>query len=157
MRRSERSPFCLPVSAFPIFALIGILVFTPAMPATAGQADAAAIRSKAATQHEIVMILLQKKEFDQAAIEAGKIFEMNWPSTEEPRLLTEMQILSKKFQDDGQTAVALRMLDTNVKSFKAPKSQIWLWKEKGYLYKKLGQNDKALECFRNAQRLEEGK
>ncbi len=155
MRPSERSPFCFPVSFALNLISFGTLFLM--LPAKAGQADATAIRNKAATQHEIVMILLQKKEFDQAATEAGKIFEMNWPSTEEPRLLTEMQILSKKFQDDGQTALALRFLDTNTKCFKSKNSQIWIWKEKGYLYKKLGQNDKALDCFRNAQRLEEGK
>ena len=153
MRRSERSPFCLPVSAFVTY--LGLVYLLSPLSVSGGQADAAAIRSKAATQHEIVMILLQKKEFDQAANEACKIFEMNWPSTEEPVLLTEIQILSKKFQDDGQTALALRILDTNMKSFKSTKSQVWIWKEKGYLYKKMGQNEKALDCFRNAQKLEE--
>jgi tetratricopeptide (TPR) repeat protein len=158
MRCATRSPFCLPVSALLyVPSFFGFIFLLITLPAEGSQADPASIRSKAATQHEIVMILLQKKEFDQAANEACKIFELNWPPTEEPVLLTEMQILSKKFQDDGQTALAMRLLDTNMKSFKATKSQIWLWKEKGYLYKKMGQNDKALECFRSAQKLEEGK
>ncbi len=123
-----------------------------------GESPAASkIRSMAANQHEIVMLLIQKKEFDQAAIEACKIFDMNWPSNMESVLLTELQILSKKFKDEGQPAVALRVLDSNMKAFKLTSSEIWIWKEKGYLYKSMNQNDKALECFRKAQRLEQGK
>jgi tetratricopeptide (TPR) repeat protein len=124
------------------------------------QADSASvvkIRSLAANQHEIVMLLIQKKEFDQAAAEAGKIFDMNWPANMEPVLLTELQILSKKFKDEGHPAVALRVLDSNLKAFKSKSSEIWIWKEKGYLYKSMNQNDKAYECFRKAQLLEEGK
>lgn len=120
-------------------------------------ASVARIRSMAANQHEIVMLLIQKKEFDQAATEACKIFDMNWPANMEPVLLTELQILSKKFMDVGQPEVALRVLDANMKAFKSKGSEIWIWKEKGYLYKSMKQNDKALFCFRKAQSLEEGK
>jgi len=139
-------------------------LFFAAPPGTAGtcslQADSASvgkIKSMAANQHEIVMLLIQKKEFDQAVTEASKIFAMNWPANMEPVLLTEMQILSKKFKDEGQPTVALRVLDSNMKAFKLRNSEIWIWKEKGYLYKSMKENDKALECFRRAQHLEEGK
>jgi len=121
------------------------------------QGDPAKVRSIAANQHEIVMLLIQKKDFDQAATEASKIFDMNWPANMEPTFLTELQLLSKKFKDEGQPAVALRLLDTNMKRFKMTSSEIWIWKEKGYLYKSMNQNDKALECFRKAQSLEQGK
>ncbi len=129
----------------------------PALTACPVQDQAAKVRSLAANQHEIVMLLIQKKQFDEAATEAGKIFDLNWPANEEPLLLTELQILSKKFKDAGQPAIALRLLDTNMKAFKMTSSEIWIWKEKGYLYKSMNQNEEALKCFQRAQRLETGK
>jgi len=146
----------------PAFFLFSLFFTFPVRGVTAcaeqgDSASVAKIRSRAANQHEIVMLLIQKKEFDQAATEACKIFDMDWPANMEPLLLTELQILSKKFKDEGQPAVALRVLDANTKAFKSKGSEIWIWNEKGYLYKSMKQNDKALECFRKAQRLEEGK
>jgi len=146
----------------PAFFLFSLLFALPIRSLTAcGQqtdsASIAKIRSRAANQHEIVMLLIQKKEFDQAATEACKIFDMSWPANMEPGLLNELQILSKKFKDEGQPAGALRVLDANMKAFKSKEREIWIWKEKGYLYKSMNQNDKALDCFRRAQRLEEGK
>jgi tetratricopeptide (TPR) repeat protein len=115
------------------------------------------IRSKAETQHEIVVLLIRKKEFDQANLEAAKIFDMSWPANEEPTLLKELQLLSKTFEEVGQPSMAMKLLDSNSRAFKSVKSQVWIWKEKGYLYKSMNQNDKALECFRTAQRLEDAK
>jgi tetratricopeptide (TPR) repeat protein len=112
------------------------------------------LRRLAESQHEIVMILLQKKEFPQAAAEASKIFEMNWPSSQEPILVKELLRITDQFLHLDQAATAVRLLDDNMKNFKAPASRAALWKEKGYLFKSMNQNDKALECFREAQRLE---
>jgi tetratricopeptide (TPR) repeat protein len=147
--------------ATPACLFLSLLAASP-IPVPARQSDSPAavlgkIRSMAETQHEIVMLLIRKKEFDQAAAEASKIFDMNWPTNEEPVLLLELNILSRKFQEEHQESMAMRLLDLNSKAFKSAKSQIWIWKEKGYLFKKMGQDDKALECFQKAQRLEQGK
>jgi tetratricopeptide (TPR) repeat protein len=129
------------------------------MPAPAAQADTTGsqlgkTRSQAESQHEIVLLLIKKKEFSQALAEANKIFEMKWPADQEPTLLKELLLLSNSFLHAQQAATGIRLLETNSKSFKSPVSQAAIWKEKGYLYKNLGENDKALECFRQAQRLE---
>jgi tetratricopeptide (TPR) repeat protein len=108
----------------------------------------------AESQHEIVMLLLRKKEFVQAAAEADKIFQMDWPATEESRLLKDMLGFSGEFQRHEQPALGLQLLEKNMRVFKTPKSQAAILKEMGYLNKKLGNDDKALECFRRAQQLE---
>ena len=111
-------------------------------------------KSVAESQHEIVMILLQKKEFAKAQEEANKIFQMRWPQSQEPVLLKELLWFSDKFDDNGQPALAVRLLETNLSTFKEDSSKAAIWKEKGYLLKQMGQDDKALDCFREAQRLE---
>lgn len=110
--------------------------------------------SVAESQHEIVMILLGKKEFTRAQEEANKIFQMKWPQSREPVLLKELLWFSDKFLDNGQPALAVRLLETNLNTFKDNSSKAAIWKEKGYLLKRMGQDDKALDCFREAQRLE---
>jgi len=128
------------------------------MPAFCCQSDATAAlgktKSMAATHHEIVMLLIKKKEYEKALIEANKIFEMKWPEDQEPLLLQELQLLSDQFLRHGQASLGLNLIDKNSKCFKKIQSQVAILKEKGYLYKSLGQNDKALDCFREARDLE---
>src|SRR5688572_19101239 len=111
-------------------------------------------RSIAESQHEIVMLLLQKRDFAKAATEAAKIFEMNWPPDQEPVLLKELLYLADQFLHRGEAAHGLKLIDTSAKAFKNPSSQVSIWKEKGYLHKHMNQMEKALECFREARRLE---
>jgi tetratricopeptide (TPR) repeat protein len=142
--------------------LMGLLLFGVAARAEAkrtpqakpSDAGLAKNLSMAESQHEIVMILLKKKEFTQAAAEADKIFQMDWPPKEEPRLLQELIGLSGQFLKYEQPALALQLLEKNGPSFKALRSQVAVWKERGYLLKSMGQDDRALECFRKAQELE---
>jgi tetratricopeptide (TPR) repeat protein len=112
------------------------------------------VKSIAESQHEIVMLLLEKKDFHQALTEANKIFEMSWPEDQEPVLLKELLYLSDRFMHNGQSALGLRLLETNQRMFKKVGSQAAIWKERGYIYKKMNQTDKALDCFREAQRLD---
>ncbi len=112
-------------------------------------------RSIAESQHEIVVLLMEKKEFGQALTEANKIFNMRWPEAQEPMLLKELLNLSDRFMHKEQTPLGLQLLETNQRMFKSAASQIAIWKEKGYLLKKMNQTDKALDCFRQAQRLEQ--
>ncbi len=116
--------------------------------------DLSKVKSIAESQHEIVILLLEKKEFDNALTEANKIFQMSWPADQEPILLKELLYLSDRFLHKEQTALGLRLLETNQRMFKRKESQAAIWKEKGYLYKRMNQTDKALDCFREAQRLE---
>jgi len=135
-------------------AVLGTTLF-PTMPLLRAQTwDLNKTRSVAESQHEIVMILIRKKEFDKAAEEANKIFKMKWPDDQEPVLLKELKGLADQFHLNQQSALAVRLLETNISIFKTVKSKAAIWKEKGYLLEKMGQHDKALDCFREAQRLE---
>jgi tetratricopeptide (TPR) repeat protein len=134
-----------------------LTVLIPAVPLSAQRAQAPDLgktKSMAEMQHEIVMLLMKKKDYEKAAAEANKIFEMTWPADQEPLLLREMLYLSDQFLHQGQAPLALQLVEKNSRHFKSPASQIAVLKEKGYLYKGMGQDDKAIECFRQAQDLE---
>jgi len=133
----------------------------PVMSLPAAQADASVslekMKSMAEAQHEIVVILIRKKQYEEAAAEANKIFEMNWPDNQEPLLVKEMRCLTDHFLRSGQAPLGLRIIERNFGHFKHPSSQAALLKEMGYLYKTMNHNDKALDCFRKARDLEGGK
>ncbi len=128
----------------------------PAFPIQAGAStDLGKIKGTAATQHEIVSLLItNKKEYDKALAEANKIFDLNWPEDQEPLLLRELLNLSELFNRQGQAAFGLQLIDRNFKYFKTKPSHIEIYKEKGFLYKSLGQNEKAYEFFQKARDLE---
>ncbi len=121
-------------------------------PAASGSVDK--LRGIAETQHEIVVLLIRKKEYAKAQEEAQKIFNLNWPPDQEPLLVKEALFLSDQFLHQGQTEIGVQLLETNLKAFKSPVSQVRILKEMGYLRKKLNQDDKALQCFREAGRIE---
>jgi tetratricopeptide (TPR) repeat protein len=143
-------------------ALLSILLMgmIPVMPIAADQADAAAslekTKSMAEAQHEIVTLLIKKKEYEKAAAEANKIFDMKWPDDQEPLLIKELRNLTDQLLNSGQAPLGLRLIERNFNRFKKPSSQAALYKEMGYLYKSLNQSDKALDYFRKARDLEGG-
>src|SRR5436190_15268518 len=140
-------------------ALLGGFLGALAFPSFARQSgtnhpELAKIKSLAASQHEIVMILLEKKDYPKASAEAAKIFEMKWPADQEPLLLKELLFFTDQFRHKDQAIHGLQLIESSAKAFKTPASLVSIWKEKGYLYKGVKQMDKALDCFREAQRLE---
>jgi len=130
----------------------------PLPPALACQANTPVslgkTKSMAETQHEIVMLLIRKKEYQQAAAEAGKIFDLKWPEDQEPLLVKELLFLSDQFLRDGQAPLGLDLISKHSRCLKKIPSRVAILKEMGYLYKSLGQNDKALDCFQKARDLQ---
>jgi tetratricopeptide (TPR) repeat protein len=135
--------------------LIGLVpLFFPPEAMAAQPADSSNARSFAESQHEIVMLLLKKGAYDQALVEANKIFEIKWPEDQETVLLKEAKTFSDQFLIGNKASMALSLLENSSKYFKKASSLAEIWKQKGYIYKKMNQDDKALDCFREAQRLE---
>lgn len=132
----------------------------PITPLPAFQADTTAslgkMKSIAEAQHEIVLLLIRKQEYDKAAAEANKIFDMKWPADQEPLLLKELLNLADAFLQQNQAPLGLRLVERNSRLFKKASSQAAIFKEMGYLYKSLNQNDKAYEFFKKARDLEGG-
>jgi tetratricopeptide (TPR) repeat protein len=155
MRSAEpHAPGKTTAGAFLLMLFLGVIPFIPAYSHQGDSPDLGKTKRMAETQHEIIMLLIKKKEYEKAATEADKIFDMKWPEDQEPLLVKELQILSDQFLRHGQAPLALHLIEKNSKCFKRIPSRVVILKEKGYLYKSLGQNDKALACFQEARDLE---
>ncbi len=131
-------------------ALIPLAYFSPAVQSN----DLVKTRRLAEAQHEIVVILIIKKDFNRAFDEANKIFQMKWPDDQEPLLLKELLGLSDQFRHHAQPELAVRLLEVNAGGFKSIKSQVAIWMDKGYILEGMGRHDDAIRCFKEAQRLE---
>jgi hypothetical protein len=151
--RPAAPPYCLRRIAMTALLFAFTVSFSPLL---VSQSDSYLnkIKRMASTHHEMVMLLIKKKDYSQAVKEACKIFDLKWPDGQEPLLLKELIGLSDEFSSHGQAAVSLHLLDESAKSFRQPESQIQILKEKGFFYKSLKQDDKALECFSKAQEIE---
>jgi tetratricopeptide (TPR) repeat protein len=157
MKSAAAPTILIKISAGALASLLIVGIFTT-VPLIGNQLDSPGAlgktKSMAETQHEIVMLLIKQKEFQKAVVEANKIFEMKWPDAQEPLLLKELLFLSDQFLKQGQALLGLQVIEKSSKCFKSPTSQIALWKEKGYLYKGMNQNEKAMDCFIKARELE---
>jgi tetratricopeptide (TPR) repeat protein len=135
-------------------ALFRLAAFSLELQANSQTVELSKMLSFAESQHEIVVILIRKKEFSQALTEANKIFELGWPPDKEMTLRKDLLYFADQFLHCGQAAMGVQLLDTNLKTFKSSANRAAILKEEGYLFKTMNQGDKALACFREAQRLE---
>lgn len=124
---------------------------------TDGFASLQKTKRMAEAQHEIVVLLIKKRQYEEAAAEANKIFELKWTEDQEPLLVREMRNLTDQFLASGRASLGLQLVERNFGRFKRPSSRAALLKEMGYLHKKMNQPDKALDCFKKALNLEGGK
>ena len=141
--RSEKMMHCSGKISAGTLMLAFLAGMIPVVSVSAFQGDATAslgkMKSMAEAQHEIVMILIRKQEYDKAAAEANKIFDMKWPGDQEPLLLKELLNLADAFLQQSQAPLGLKLVERNSDSFKKTSSQAAILKEMGYLYKSMNQ------------------
>jgi len=111
-------------------------------------------RHLAEVQHEIVMLLIEKGEFDKVPQAADEIFQLNFPKDQEPLLLQEVQILIDALVHHQQITVAHQIVDSALNSEITAKAKAQLHREKGYLFKKEGKAEEALKSFERSKELE---
>ncbi len=159
MKSSEIQTLAGRIAVAALLAVI-LLEANPALALRASQADASVslekTKSLAEAQHEIVLLLIQKKEYEKAASEANKIFDLKWPGEQEALLVKELCNLTDQFLRSGQAPLGVKLIERNFSRFKKSSSQAALWKEMGYLYKSMNQIDKSIDCFKKARDLEGG-
>ncbi len=113
------------------------------------------IRSIAESQHEIAILLIEKGQFDKAVEEAKKIFYLPFPKEKEQLLVDAAKEVSDALIHHKAHEAALGILEEGIRSVQSPNLQADLYKEKAYLYKKMGRDDEAMFCFRKAVELKD--
>ena len=93
-------------------------------------------RSIAEAQHEIVMLLINGKEFDKVLNASQEIFSLSFPYNQEPLFVTEGRILATALSDLQQYELAQALLDQALESVSSNRSKALLYKEKAYQWHK---------------------
>ena len=118
-------------------------------------AEAAADRMAIAqAQHDMLVLLIDKGEYDKVPAEFQKILDLRFTDADEQKVVSEVLILSDLLVKKSQAKVSLRLVDMGLGSLKEKDSLVKLYKEKGFLYKTMGQPEKAMEMFEKVKALE---
>ena len=118
-------------------------------------AEAAADRMAIAqAQHDMLVLLIDKGEYDKVPAEFQKILDLRFTGADEQKVVSEVLILSDLLVRKSQAKVSLRLVDMGLGSLKEKDSLVKLYKEKGFLYKTMGQPEKAMEMFEKVKALE---
>ena len=112
------------------------------------------IRSIAQSQHEIIMLLIEKGEFSKVPEAAQEIFKLEFPPPQEHRLVEEARLLTDALIHHKQIDIAHQVLKNALESVSENKSKAQLLKEQAYLYKHEGKSDEAMKCFERSVELE---
>ncbi len=132
------------------------IVFTGTTLYVTAQDNWEEIRPIAEAQHEIVLLLIERKEFDKVPGAAREIFNLGFPEDQEHRLVKEAEILTNALLHHNQIRVAHQVLDDALSCVKTRGARAKLHREKAYVYKKEGKTDEAMREFEKAVALKTG-
>ena len=110
--------------------------------------------SIAESEHEIVMLLIQKKSYEEALAECAKLFAIDLPTQEQDRFLTSARTIAMELRRQGQPQLALKVVDVAIKAVDSREVLAGLYKENAFIHKVMGQEDEAMELFKKAIELE---
>lgn len=108
----------------------------------------------AVSQHELLVLLIDKGQYDKLQPELQKILDLKFTDKHEKYVVDEILILSELLSKKNQHKLALQLADMGLGSLREKESQARLFKEKGFIYKQLGLPDKAMEMFEKGKALE---
>ncbi|HUV12968.1 MAG TPA: hypothetical protein VMY18_04940 [Acidobacteriota bacterium] len=111
-------------------------------------------RAVAETQHEIIMLMIEKKQFVQIPDAAEKIFQLEFPEGHESLFVREAQILTDALLHHQEFVVAHQVMDIAIKCARTDKVKARIFREKAYLFKKEDNSEEALRYFEESLELE---
>ena len=112
------------------------------------------IRVMAEAQHEIVLLLIEREEFDKVPAAAREIFTLPFPPEEEHRIVKEAEILTSALLSHNRADLAHVVLNDALTNVKSPKNKARLHKEKAFVLRKEGKDDEAMQEFQKCVELE---
>jgi tetratricopeptide (TPR) repeat protein len=124
-----------------------------AAPLAAQESSWERTRSVAETQHEIIMLLIEKKQFTQIPNAAEKIFQLDFPEDHENLFVREAQILTNALVHHQEFVTAHKVMDIAIKCAWNDKVKARIFREKAYLFKIEGNSEEALRYFEESLEL----
>ena len=119
-----------------------------------GESDEAKLRY-AASQHEIISILLKEGQFDRILPEFNKILGLDLGSENEKLVATETWVVADQLVSAGQYSLAHRVVDAGLAKMVTSENQFTLLMLKGKIYREEGRLEEAISVYRKAQDLKD--
>lgn len=108
----------------------------------------------ARSQHEVLVLLVEKGRYDDVPAEFQKILDLHFEGRQEQLVVDEVLVISDLLARRGKQTVALKVADMALSALREKVSRARLFKEKGFIYKQMGQDDKAMAMFEKGRELE---
>lgn len=105
-------------------------------------------------QHEMIMLLIQNKNFAEVLPEVVKILELNLPPKYEERVAKSLVGIAYKLLEVKQSSLGHKVLDEGLRSLSLNGNKANILRFKAILYKEEGELEAAIETFRRANELE---
>ncbi len=110
--------------------------------------------AKGEALHEIIMILVEKGEYNKIAAESKKLLALELPEEMEELKVKSLAIIVRSLSEKKQHDTAHEIIEQALKAIKLKKNQAALLRLQGHLFKEQGNLARALELFRRAIELE---
>ncbi len=112
------------------------------------------IQPLAEAQHEIILLLIEKQEFDKIPAAVQKIFDLEFPEDQQSKIVKEAQMVTDALLKHDRIKIAHQILDSAIKSVTTNKAYAALYREKAYVFRKEGNKDEAMKSFEKSMKLE---
>ena len=122
--------------------------------ASGNQADIGKLQY-AASQHEIISILIEEGDWSQAVAEFYKILDLDLEVSAEESLVEEAWQITNQLLEAKQYDFSHQVIDSTLERCKLPDNRFTLLILKGKVFKQEGKIKAALDAFREAQALQE--
>ncbi len=115
-------------------------------------AEDAALRV-AATQHEIIAILIEQGEFDRVLPEFEKILALGFSGEQEQLVVKEVWVIVNGLMAARRYDLGHQVIDSALRRLHGDESEFQLLMLKGKLYRQQGLVHEAVRTYRQAQRV----
>jgi hypothetical protein len=162
IQRIQRNNRKILLFAFLIVALAGCIrpnisfALHPAELADDGGSDIQKKLKTASVQHELILLLIENKAYDQVEVEWKKVLDLKLGTRYEAPIASSLLTIGYKLYEAKQLVVAQKLMDASLASVPfANKSRADIFKFKAFLFKEAGDLENAIRSMRIASDLVE--
>ena len=105
----------------------------------------------AASQHEIIGILLDEGRYAEILPEFWKILDLDLTGEDEKPVVQEAWLIGEQLREVGEYALAHQIVDDALDELETSESMFYLLMLKGKVFQDEGLTDQALDAYREAQ------
>ena len=152
----NREKLYIPSLILYVFVILSVSIFGAPLGgmSAADQSDISKLQY-AASQHEIISILIEEGDWNQAVAEFYKILDLDLGVKSEGSLAEEAWQITDQLLQAKQFDFAHLVIDSTLERCKLPDNRFTLLILKGKVFKQEGKIKAALDAFREAQALQE--